>query len=84
MLIEIAKIQFIGTQEVKSFNKPCGHEPYWQLCYWHKACKLVPLCFTNTDETAQNQLYLRKLKKFVSYTVSFLKNDAKNARLKHL
>ena len=23
MLIEIAKIQFIGTQEVKSFNKPC-------------------------------------------------------------
>ena len=33
MLIEIAKIQFIGTQEVKSFNKPCGHEPYWRLCY---------------------------------------------------
>ena len=31
MLIEIAKIQFIGTQEVKSFNKPCGHEPYWQF-----------------------------------------------------
>ena len=28
MLIEIAKIKFIGTQEVKSFNKPCGHEPY--------------------------------------------------------
>ena len=27
MLIEIAKIQFFGTQEVKSFNKPCGHEP---------------------------------------------------------
>ena len=25
MLIEISKIQFIGTQEVKSFNKPCGH-----------------------------------------------------------
>ena len=34
MLIEIAKIQFIGTQEVKSFNKPCGHEPYWRLCYY--------------------------------------------------
>ena len=33
MLIEIAKIKFIGTQEVKSFNKPCGHEPYWRLCY---------------------------------------------------
>ena len=28
MLIEISKIQFIGTQEVKSFNKPCGPEPY--------------------------------------------------------
>ena len=25
MLIEISKIQFIGTQEVESFNKPCGH-----------------------------------------------------------
>ena len=46
--------------------------------YGHKACKLVPLCFTNIDRTAQNQLYLRKLKMFVSYTVSFLKNDAKN------
>ena len=23
-----------GTQEVKSFNKPCGHEPYWRLCYY--------------------------------------------------
>ena len=34
MPIEIAKIQFIGTQEVKSFNKPCGHEPYWRLCYY--------------------------------------------------
>ena len=34
MLIEIAKIQFIGTKEVKSFNKPCGHEPYWRLCYY--------------------------------------------------
>ena len=34
MLIEISKIQFIGTQEVKSFNKPCGHEPYWRLCYY--------------------------------------------------
>ena len=30
----IAKIQFIGTQEVKSLNKPCGHEPYWRLCYY--------------------------------------------------
>ena len=34
MLIEISKIQFIGTEEVKSFNKPCGHEPYWRLCYY--------------------------------------------------
>ena len=34
MLIEISKIQFIGTQEVKSFDKPCGHEPYWRLCYY--------------------------------------------------
>ena len=34
MLIEIPKIQFIGAQEVKSFNKPCGHEPYWRLCYY--------------------------------------------------
>ena len=34
MLIEISKIQFIGTQKVKSFNKPCGHEPYWRLCYY--------------------------------------------------
>ena len=34
MLIEISKIQFIGTQEVKSFNKPCGHGPYWRLCYY--------------------------------------------------
>ena len=33
MLIQISKIQCIGTQEVKSFNKPCGHEPYWRLCY---------------------------------------------------
>ena len=31
MLIEISKIQFIGTKEVKSFHKPCGHEPYWRL-----------------------------------------------------
>ena len=34
MLIEISKIQFNGTQEVKSCNKPCGHEPYWRLCYY--------------------------------------------------
>ena len=32
MLMEISKIQLIGTQEVKSFNKPCEHEPYWRLC----------------------------------------------------
>ena len=34
MLIEMSKIQFISTQEVKSFNKPSGHEPYWRLCYY--------------------------------------------------
>ena len=34
MLIEISTIQFIGTQEIKSFNNPCGHEPYWWLCYY--------------------------------------------------
>ena len=28
MLIKISKIQFIGTQKVKSFNKPCGHEAF--------------------------------------------------------
>ena len=27
-------------------------------CIRHEACKLVPLCFTNIDKTAQNQLYL--------------------------
>ena len=30
MLIEISKTQFIGTQAVKSFNKPCGHEPLFK------------------------------------------------------
>ena len=53
MLIEIAKI---GTQEVKSFNKPCGHEPYWRLCYyynkkkkWHNIQRLQvgPIEFTS-------------------------------------